>query len=447
MAEPSPSVPRRSAPEPRSRKGRQTGVALLLLLLAVVMAGAAVFLANWNPAHWKNSRDLQTDKALREARDALIAYAVSVDLTGGARLGDLPCPDLDNDGRKEISCGNASGSTGQDHRLGRLPWQSLGISDLRDGSGEGLWYAVSSKFKENTRYSPLNSDTPGTLRVKDPTGKVISNVVALVIAPGEPLTRQGAPSIQDRNGLTNQSDAKQYLDTFDGEDNADFVDESATNGFISGPVRDTNGYLVVNDRLLAITVDDLMPIIERRVAAEVLNCLTNYAAHSDNGGRFPWPASLGTSASGSYDDTLGVRFGRVANLMCATGGEGPGDLSCDPVVGTNPAMQQSWGAIAGCSITNSWFTNHWREQVFYAIAEAYKPDTGTPSCGVCLTVDSKTSLRVAVVLARKALAGQDRTGGKDNAANYLEGGNSTPYDDVFQSGAPSATFNDLVVYQ
>jgi hypothetical protein len=33
---------------------------------------------------------------------------------------------------------------GQAERLGRLPWKTLGLPDLRDGDGERLWYAVSS---------------------------------------------------------------------------------------------------------------------------------------------------------------------------------------------------------------------------------------------------------------------------------------------------------------
>lgn len=430
--------------------GVQKGVALLLATLVLLIATTAAFLYSWNSARGRAAYDLATETALREAKEALIAYAVSVNLSGSGRLGDLPCPDLDNDGKKETSCGNASGTTGQAARLGRLPWKDLGIADLRDGSGERLWYAVSSNFKENFRSEPLNSDTTGTIRVVDATGKVLSNVVAIVIAPGEPLQRQGSATVQERSG-TNQNDPTQYLDVANGEDNADFADGSSTNGFIAGPVRDAAGRVIANDRILAITYEDIMPIIEKRVASEVLNCLSNYAAYNvapeNNAGHFPWAASLSTSAAGSYDDTAGVRFGRFPDRMCATGGEGAGDILCDPVVGTNPAMLQSWGAVSGCSVTNSWFTHHWREQVFYAIADGYKPGTSSPSCGTCLTVETKTSLRAVVIVARKALPGQDRTSGKANAANYLESQNATPYDDIFTKGGNVLVFNDLVLYR
>jgi hypothetical protein len=46
-----------------------------------------------------------------------------------------------------ITCGSLAGDSGQAQRLGRLPWKTLGLPDLRDGHGERLWYAVSTKYK------------------------------------------------------------------------------------------------------------------------------------------------------------------------------------------------------------------------------------------------------------------------------------------------------------
>ena len=61
--------------------------------------------------------------------------------------GYLPCPDTDGDGWAEATCGSLDGASGQASRLGLLPWKTLGLPDLRDGYGERLWYAVSSKYK------------------------------------------------------------------------------------------------------------------------------------------------------------------------------------------------------------------------------------------------------------------------------------------------------------
>ena len=75
------------------------------------------------------------------------------------------------------------------------------------------------------------------------------------------------------------------------EDNADFIDGiGAANGFIRGVIRDAGGNAIVNDRLIVITYQDLMPALQSRVAKEVLNCLAAYAANPQNNGRYPWAA-------------------------------------------------------------------------------------------------------------------------------------------------------------
>ena len=44
-------------------------------------------------------------------------------------------------------------------RVGRLPWRSLGIDQLRDGYGEPLWYVLSRGF----RNPPINFGTLGQI--------------------------------------------------------------------------------------------------------------------------------------------------------------------------------------------------------------------------------------------------------------------------------------------
>ena len=58
---------------------------------------------------------------------------------GASRLGDLPCPDRDDDGDADAVPGCDTAALA----LGRLPWKTLGLPDLRDGDGERLW----SQFK------------------------------------------------------------------------------------------------------------------------------------------------------------------------------------------------------------------------------------------------------------------------------------------------------------
>lgn len=419
-------------PPPRSS---QRGVALLLFLFLLFGIGTTTALSAWNSSRGRLEQERQTQLALQQAKDALIAYAVSVYPVGNNRPGDLPCPDIDNDGKKDNPCGKDDGSTGQAMRLGRLPWKTLGLSDLRDATGERLWYAVSNNFKENNRHLPLNSDTTGTIQVTEANGTVIPNVIAVVIAPGAPLQRLNAAAYQDRSP-GNENDPSNYLDETATEDNTNFVDGTA-NGFIDGIVRDAQGRILVNDSMLVITYNDLMPLLEKQVATTVMNCLTAYAAYNDgaqnNLGRYPWAASIASSATGDYNDTADTLFGRIPNLMLNTDASSPG-------------MLHNWGSIPSCSVTDNWFEKNWRELVFYALADAFKPGVGIPSCGSCLTVGTATNRQVVVLVGRQALAGQDHAN-KAVIGNYLEGGNATPYDSTFEVKITSLNFNDLLIFK
>lgn len=427
----------------------QRGVALLLFLFLLFAIGTATALSALNSSRARLEQERQTQLALQQAKEALIAYATSVYPADDNRPGDLPCPDMDNDGIKDnLSCGSADGSTGQARRLGRLPWKSLGLDDLRDASGERLWYAVSNNFKEKTRHIPLNSDTTGTIQMVEANGAVISNVIAVVIAPGPPLQRLNASAYQDRSP-GGENDPANYLDEIATEDNTNFVD-GTTNGFINGIVRDAQGRILVNDSMLVITHNDLMPLLEKQVAATVINCLSAYSAFNDgaknNLGRYPWATSMASSAAGNYNDTANTLFGRIPNLMCNTGGEGIPLSACSATIGSNPGMSSGWGNIPGCTINDNWFRNNWQEQVFYAIADAYKPGVGVPACGSCLKVGSASNLQVAVLVGRQALVGQDHAA-KAVIGNYLEGENATPYDGTLEINATSLNFNDLLVFR
>lgn len=415
---------------------RQNGAALLIALMVVVLAITAGLLSAYNGRNSQVERDKITDAALAQAKMALIAYAVSrpISFTGSLanaiRPGDLPCPDINDDGEAESDCGAADGSTKQAERLGRLPWKTLGLPDLRDANGERLWYAVSSNFKERFRYTPLNSDTTGTISVRDNTGSLIQDaslgngVVAVIIAPGPPLTRSDQTSVQARPSIN----PKDYLEIANGEDNADFVD-GQTNGFISGPVFDSSHNLVSNDRLIWITRDELSPFLEKRVAAEVAFCLREYAAI--NGNQYPWAA-----ADISFSDTVNTRFGRLPEpLFSATAVSG---------------MSDTWGT--SCSITMLGWWPNWRELVFYSVSNNHKPGANpTKTCGIdlsgvdCLSVNGTANRPYVVLVAGRILSGQSRNNAaqKNTPSNYLEGGNENGTDS-FVSAPSSNSINDTL---
>src|SRR6476659_2891798 len=274
----------------------QRGAFLLLATLVLMLAIAFVFALELAAPASRASRDRVTEQALAEAREALLAYAADRPVNAIVGPGYLPCPDLDNDGWAESTCGSLSGDSGQQERLGRLPWKTLGIADLRDGEGEGLWYAVSSKYKGllNCAASAACVDMSpsaalGTITVRDASGTLLHDgtiaepyrageggAVAVVIAPGAPL------GSQSRNCAAGECvDPANYLEG----DNAAFVDRNDASGrsrnadgFTQGPVARADGRLAVNDRLTALGYRDVMPRMMRRVALEAAACPRSWAA-------------------------------------------------------------------------------------------------------------------------------------------------------------------------
>jgi len=427
---------------------KQRGAALMVMLVIMVMGAATILVNSLSSTALQIKRDKISADALAQAKEALIGYAASVKFTGGAeRPGDLPCPDTNNDGIAEASCGNASGSTGQNLRLGRLPWKTLGLPDLRDGSGERLWYAISNNFKKNTRTALLNSDTPGTITVFASNDNILYNgdttvgtgAVAVIIAPGDVLQRTDKTTPQDRSS-TGVNAPENYLDIALGEDNANFMDGSSTNGFIQGRIKDNSGNVILNDQLLVVTQNDIMQPMQRRVAAEVKQCLSDYAAQGQNKGLYPWAAKLDGSTAPSYADVSGSLFGRLP------------DTFTDTVSDSGGGMKDGWTTSCNMNLGSWW--NNWKEMMFYGLADAYKPvnPPSTPTtCPTCLTVNPPSATadkKFVVIVAGKKLAGQMRSSNADKGSlgNYLETPNSGGAT-AFAQGTFSTTFNDTVLFQ
>lgn len=183
-----------------------------------------------------------------------------------------------------------------------------------------------------------------------------------------------------------------------------------------------------------------MRSMQKRVAAEVKQCLSDYAAQGQNKGLYPWAAKLNGSAAPSYVDVSGTLFGRLP------------DTFADTVAGSGGGMKNGWTTLCNMNL-GSWWSN-WKEMVFYGLADAYKPvnPPSTPTtCPTCLTVNPPSATadkKFVVIVAGKKLAGQMRSSNADKGSlgNYLEtpnSGGATP----FAQGASSATFNDTVVFQ
>src|SRR6185436_7903320 len=183
----------------------------------------------------------------------LIARAVA----DANRPGSLPCPDADGDGDAELFSGNDCPKY-----IGRLPWQTLGLPDLRDAEGERLWYVLSPSHRDHPTAQPINSDTAGMINVVG--GAPATDVVAVVIAPGRALTRAGAAGSQRRDCPANCNNPVNYLDVAGGVDNAVWAPVAGVATLSSAA--ESNSF---NDRVVPITRDEIMRLVERRAGREL----------------------------------------------------------------------------------------------------------------------------------------------------------------------------------
>jgi hypothetical protein len=388
------------SPAPKiSVQKSQHGTALLVMMLIVVVGIATILLTTFNSSALHLSRQQQTAVALALAKEALIGRAVS----DASLPGSLPCPDNNDDGSADLLSGNDC-----TNYLGRLPWKTLGLTDVRDGDGEHLWYALSRNFRDDNS-NHINSDTSGTLNISG--AQPASNVIAIVFAAGNALPNQNRSATQTALcAATNSSIvaswcANNYLEN----SNANLSKATALNpNYFSAEA--TNNF---NDQLIFITHDELLPPLEHRLAREAKHCLDDYAIKS--GGSYPWATPLTSiSTRPAVNATYFGRFPDNTYLNIATG---------LPVSDAN---------FSGCALQNSSYWNDWADMLFYQIAQDFVTG-GSKNCASqtsCLSAQyngnamrGSGSYRAIVIVASKKLS-LSRV--PSNAADYLEAANLLP---------------------
>jgi hypothetical protein len=236
----------------------QRGAALLLVLLIVMTAGLGFLFHVVNSGGGSYAREQATQDALAAAKEALIGYAATYrDTHPNEAFGQLPCPDTDNTGIAQPSCGNA-GET----MIGRLPYKTLGVPDLRATDGECLWYIVSGSHKYNPKTTPLNWDTRGQIWIQNSYANMLADpnddsggAVAVIVAPGAPLAGRNRPggSFPCSGDASNSIQA--YLD-------AGYA--SATTGTLPVTAGQMGQATTNNDQLSWITAKELYSPIAKR---------------------------------------------------------------------------------------------------------------------------------------------------------------------------------------
>ena len=387
-------------PNPLShlRLHKQRGAVLMVMLVILIIGATAMLVSSLNSATLLSTRNNNTSGALAQAKEALIGRAV----TDANLPGSLPCPDTNDDGIAEsFVYVSALGAYECPGYIGRLPWKTLGLPDLRDGSGEELWYALSPSFRDQTLSPPhsLNSDTLGQFNI---TGNgATSNVVAIVFSAGSVLS-----SLNQMRDSANQNTITNYLEG-NNATNAALIAADITGGtytnastytFISGASTTT-----FNDQMIVIAHDQLFQPVEMRIAREAKSCLDNYASSSAN--KYPWAAPVSDM---SYTSTYNTYFGRLSAAPSNA-------TSSMPMPTHDPSMSTIW--TASCTLFSSTYWLYWNNLVFYQVAKGYQPGVSMPACISCINISGSGNAaagngtyRAAVLIARNALNPTQTTG-------------------------------------
>ncbi|MFW2405695.1 MAG: hypothetical protein ACN4GT_13070 [Gammaproteobacteria bacterium] len=450
---------------------RQRGAALLVLMLVVVIAGLAVLGRGVSRRVGDDSIDHRSMTAMAAAKDALIGYAAThVDRMPG-EYAFLPCPDTGTTGDEGLedaaNCGAANRNV-----IGRLPWKTLGLPPMPGGHHECLWLAVSGAYKNGSnKTAMLNADTRGQFEVfAADAGFYLAGpipgdrAVAVLFAPGAVRTGQNrAPlgsSVEHCGGNYNVA---AYLDADGGIDNATVTNSpDAIDQFINGAEPGAN------DRILTITRRELEDAYFARsdagpaliaMATAVAECIADYGRKNPAGvtdTRLPWPAPVNLTdyrVNAEYNDSpVGILSGRVPDTV-----NDSNTHTNNPI--TNVLVNCDSAAVPTWTATTALLWSQWKDHLFYAVSDSFKPDAPTPNaCGGCLSVDGTATLAGIVLLAGRALdvLGQVRDASpldpdtRDDIRNYLEGRNASNHPDTtgtadYETATASSSFNDVLV--
>ena len=319
---------------------RHEGAALIFFVFLISLVATGIVLKSLSTSNLvKVSKDDKAAKILADAKAALIGYTLSR-VGSTERPGDMPRPDhfassevpANYDGNSDGGCLDATQanglplvSSGTNMRcLGRLPWKTLGMSmpapSQNDEVGLMPWYAISANLADPSCFVEAPTVTSGFnpavlnmtytgyvcdsatllphpwLTVRDAKGNILSDRVAIVfILPGAAINGQSRPSVP-LNGAASYLDNVTVSATCTAPctpgtySNADADNDFIMAAGITGATADAN------DRLLYITIDELMEILTDRAAGELRADLNAYrAANSRFPNAAPQAAPLGTN--------------------------------------------------------------------------------------------------------------------------------------------------------
>ena len=465
----------------------QKGIALLIFVIVISMASILIFFRSMSVAELKSGRIEATGKTLKNAKQALLAYAVTFNDIHPGLFGFLPCPDIDagyGEGNSNLNCGSRDVNT-----IGRFPWASNEIEagPLRSETGDCLWYAVSGSYKNvgGPVTEMLNEDTNGQFRVFNSDGinmiggQPEERIVAVIIDPAQPVSSQSrsvdvtshcgkdyvVADFLDGNGIINNAVLSGIADGYD--------------DFIRGGTESEQHTPPFNDRIEVITREELWNAVTRRkdfvdnadskmrnLTEALAICIAEYGNNSTNR-RLPRPSVVDFSSGDyredtNYDDTTAVSYlGRYphtvdsSDTVMGVTAPVPGTTTlfnkgfCNSITLLN-GTPVNLDTSSGSEYYKLW--KNWKDHFFYAVSAYYAPTSsgiGTaPNCtgSNCISVGG-ARYAAAVIFANSRTGAQIRnapiagaTDTKNTIANYLEVVNPAGSG----SGDYTPTDNDIV---
>lgn len=371
---------------------KQKGAALIFMAFIIGLAVITYLLHALDPQRLRLEQDKKTMQTLNDAKQALIAWSVNYPNMPGL----MPYPDRNNDLNYDDTsdCYASNVNFATNFVLGRLPLfksdpncvttdtiDTTGVhstpvpngvsGNYRDATGERLWYEVSQNllhdYKSTGAHSNgasptinpsiINSPVYPWMVVLDRSGAIISDKVAVVIlAPGLP---SGA---QDRSGGI--ANANQYLDKIVMADGTPYQNygypDPATNPvqkFIIGdnfenvskndPTYKNQSIepYYYNDKLVYITIDELMYAIEKRALEQTKDALSKFKITN---GFYPFASDLGFYTSPNPNQNQCVQ-GNLRGLLPINT---PSTHTCSCISATK-TCNCNFGVVSSISFTRS----------------------------------------------------------------------------------------------
>jgi len=460
-------------------KKKQQGLALLVLVIVIFLAMSTYYFSSVSMVEVKADKIEKTQAALKRAKQALLAYAMTRGYSAGeaGKIGKLPCPDYKSNGvagEQDGNCGSA-----YTNAVGYFPWRTVGIKIPRDSSGSCLLYAVSPAYKTSP-VAALNPDSYGQFRIVDGSGATVQGVlpedrpVAVIFAPEPTLPGQ---TRENNSGITcgsyygnNTSNlTAAYLD-YDGTTNNAAINTGVSiQRFVAAYAGSDEASNPLNDRLITISHREFWDAMKSTITSSAFDTrmrnLTEaialcFAKYGDkNSDHLPMPAvrnlnggeyrrSADYNDSGNFNQAFAGRLPYIvsmANARLANGNNNKifSNAYCDALdlpSTTTIAEAINFGDDAASdsgSDQGEYFDlwSNWKDHFFYAVSKDFNPDSAASGCsGDCVRVKG-IEYAAIVFFSGSKLAGQPRyappfeADNKANVANYLENNNAAKFPD------------------